>query len=89
MNAVMERWVGTCRGELLGRMLIWNQAQLLRALREFETHHNLHRPHRSLGQSAPLEPAPEPITSSAEIVELNMRRRDRLGSILHEYERAA
>jgi len=40
-------------------MLIWNQAHLLHALREFETHYNLHRPHRSLGQSAPLHPAPE------------------------------
>ena len=33
MNAVMERWVGTCRRELLNRMLIWNQAHLLHALR--------------------------------------------------------
>ena len=38
MNAVMERWVGTCRREPLDRMLIWNQAHLLHALREFETH---------------------------------------------------
>ena len=35
-NAVMERWVQTCRRELLDRTLIWNQAHLLRALREFE-----------------------------------------------------
>jgi len=86
MNAVMERWVGTCRRELLDRMLIWNQAHLVHALREFETHYNLHRPHRSLGQSAPLHPAPEPIDGSAD---MNMRRRDRLGGILHEYEHAA
>jgi len=32
MNAVMERWVGTCRREPLDRMLIWNQAHLLHAL---------------------------------------------------------
>jgi putative transposase len=62
---------------------------LLYALREFETHYNLHRPHRSLNQSAPLRPAPEPITGRADIVDLNVRRRDRLGGILHEYERAA
>jgi hypothetical protein len=29
MNAVIERWVGTCRRELLDRALIWNQAHLL------------------------------------------------------------
>ena len=32
MNAIMERWVQTCRRELLDRTLIWNQAHLLRAL---------------------------------------------------------
>ena len=37
MNAVMERWVRTCRSELLDRTLICNQAHLLHALREFET----------------------------------------------------
>src|SRR5690606_6229727 len=29
MNAVMERWVQTCRRELLDRTLIWNQRHLL------------------------------------------------------------
>ena len=36
MNAVMERWVLTCRRELPGRTLIWNQQHLIHALREFE-----------------------------------------------------
>ena len=36
INAVMERWVLTCRRELLDRALIWNQRHLLHALREFE-----------------------------------------------------
>ncbi|MDL4814031.1 hypothetical protein [Actinomadura opuntiae] len=31
MNAVMERWVQTCRRELLDRTLIWNQRHLLHA----------------------------------------------------------
>jgi len=29
MNAIMERWIRTCRRELLDRTLIWNQQQLL------------------------------------------------------------
>ena len=33
MNAVMERWMRTCRSELLDRTLIWNQAHLLHAPR--------------------------------------------------------
>jgi putative transposase len=36
MNAIMERWVQSCRRELLDRTLIWDQRHLLRALREFE-----------------------------------------------------
>jgi hypothetical protein len=35
-NATCERWVQTCRRELLDRTLIWNQQHLLHALREFE-----------------------------------------------------
>jgi hypothetical protein len=58
-------------------------------LSEFETHYNPHRPHQSLDQSAPLHPMPEPITRSADVVDLNVRRRDRLGGILHEYEHAS
>lgn len=33
MNSIMERWVQTCRHELLDRTLIWNLHHLLRALR--------------------------------------------------------
>jgi transposase InsO family protein len=48
MNAIAERWIGGCRRELLDRTLIWNENHLRRILREYETHHNQHRPHRSL-----------------------------------------
>jgi transposase InsO family protein len=58
MNAVMERWVQTCRRELLDRTLIWNQAHLLHARREFEHFCNEHRPHRTLRAAAPLRPHP-------------------------------
>ena len=34
MNSIMERWVQTCRRELLDRTLIWNQPHLLHALHE-------------------------------------------------------
>ena len=36
MNAIMERWIRTCRTELLDRALIVNQIHLLHALREFK-----------------------------------------------------
>jgi transposase InsO family protein len=60
MNAIAERWIGVCRQELLDRTLIWNQAHPRQILRQYETHHNQHRPHRSLRAAAPLKPLPGP-----------------------------
>lgn len=89
MNAIMERWIRTCRTELLDRTLILNQAHLLHALREFEAFYNHHRTHRALHAAAPLRPLPQPITKAEKLDQLTIRRRDRLGGILHEYHYAA
>jgi putative transposase len=53
MNAIIERWIGGCRRELLDRTLVWNQAHLRQVLSQYETHHNQHRPHCSLHGTAP------------------------------------
>ena len=89
MNSIMERWIQTCRREVLDRTLIWNQPHLLHALRKFEIFYNEHRPHRTLGQAAPLRPLPVPSTDRAQITRLDIRRHDRLGGILREYQHAA
>jgi putative transposase len=89
MNAIMERWVRTCRRELLDRTLIWNQPHLLHALREYEAFYNAHRPHQGIANARPLAPLPEPITKPDQLARLRIRRRDRLGGTLHEYEHAA
>jgi transposase InsO family protein len=83
MNSVMERWVQTCRHELLDRTLIWNQRHLLHALREFEHFYNEHRPHRTLRAAAPLRLLPD-LIDPERIAHMDIRRRDRLGGILHE-----
>jgi hypothetical protein len=89
MNAIMERWIRTCRAELLDRTLILNQAHLLHALREYEQFYNQHRPHRALHAAAPQRPLPPPITKPGQLRHLDIRRRDRLSDILHEYHHAA
>jgi transposase InsO family protein len=89
MNAVMERWVQTCRRELLDRTLIWNQRHLLHALREFESFYNEHRPHQGIANARPLRALPAPITNSGELTQLRIHRRDRLGGVLREYRHAA
>ncbi|MFF0042769.1 integrase core domain-containing protein [Streptomyces mirabilis] len=60
MNSIMERWVQTCRRELLDRTLIRNQHHLLHALRGFERFHNEHRPHQTLANARPPPPAARP-----------------------------
>ncbi len=89
MNAIIERWVRTCRRELLDRTLIWNQRHLLYALRELETFYNEHRAHQGIANARPLKPLPEPITDPDRLARLTIHRRDRLGAILRGYEHAA
>jgi putative transposase len=85
MNAIIERWIGGCRRELLDRTLIWNQAHLLQILRAYEIHHNHHRPHRSLNSAAQLKPLPEPVDLSR----YRVRRRTRTGCLINEYRLVA
>jgi putative transposase len=85
MNAIAERWIGGCRRELLDRTLIWNQAHLRRILRQYETHHNQHRPHRSLDSAAPLKPLPERV----QLEQHRVRRHPHVGGMVNEYRLVA
>jgi hypothetical protein len=82
MNAIIERWVRTCRGELLDRTLIWSQRYLLHALREYEIFYNEHRPHQGIANARPLTPLPAPISDPYRLAHLTIHRRDRLSGVL-------
>ena len=84
MNAIMERWVGSVRRELLDRILIINARHLRKILAEYEAHFNTHRPHRALNQASPLRALPDPVDADIKVI-----RRDRLGGLLHEYAQVA
>ncbi len=86
-NAVAERWVGTLRRECLDWILIVHRRQLDAVLREYVTHYNRHRPHRSLGLRAP-DAAPTQLPA-VRASPRQVQRVDRLGGLLHEYEVAA
>ena len=85
MNAITERWIGGCRRELLDRTLVWNQAHLRQILRQYQTHHNQHRPHRSLHGAAPLKPLPEPVNLDLHRV----RKHAHVGGMINEYRLVA
>jgi putative transposase len=84
MNAIMERWVGSVRRELLDRILIVNARHLRKLLAQYETHFNTRRPHRALSQASPLRALPDPVDADIKVI-----RRDRLGGLLHEYAQVA
>jgi len=67
-NAIAERFIGSVRRELLDRILVINQRHAATVLSEYQQHYNSHRPHRTLGQAAPLRPLPERTTSEANTV---------------------
>jgi putative transposase len=85
MNAITERWIGGCRRELLDRTVVWNLNHLRRILREYEIHHNQHRPHRSLHSAAPLKPLPQPVI----LGQYRVRRQTRTGGMINEYRLVA
>jgi putative transposase len=87
-NAVAERWVGTVRQECLDHLLIAGRRQLVRVLHVYVEHYNRHRPHRGLGLSAP-EPSERCEQADPSAAARQLHRRDVLGGLIHEYERAA
>jgi putative transposase len=86
-NAVAERWVGSVRRECLDQLLIVGCRQLAGVLRVYVEHYNRHRPHRSLGQGTPV-PSMSGAGASAP-ARHQLRRRDTLGGLIHQYEWAA
>jgi transposase InsO family protein len=86
MNSIMERWIGSCRRELLDRMLVWNQRHLMIVLREYEDFYNTHRPHRTLKQAAPLRPLPDGVI---DLDHFRVHGRDHAGGVIHEHRLVA
>jgi putative transposase len=85
MNAIAERWTGGCRRELPDRTPIRNQAHLRPILREYQIHHNRHRPHRSLHSAAPLKPPPEPV----DLDQYRARKQTRADGVINQHHLSA
>jgi transposase InsO family protein len=90
-RAHAERWVGTVRRECLDRLLIVGRRHLQHVVATYTRHYNEHRPHRALAQRPPLSKLrASDKQPTAEVIDLDrLRRRDRLGGLIHEYQLAA
>ncbi|MGH9170694.1 MAG: integrase core domain-containing protein, partial [Acidimicrobiales bacterium] len=80
-NAFAERWVRTVREECLDHLLVCSRGHLESVLAEYVDHYNRAGPHRGLQLAIPK---PRRESDTGEI-----HRRDVLGGIIHEYDRAA
>jgi putative transposase len=86
-NAYAERWVQTVRSECLDWTLVLGRRHLLRLLRAYVRHYNQQRPHRGLALAVP--DVPEHDQHSMPVRPPEVRRRDVLGGLIHEYHRVA
>src|SRR5947207_400245 len=92
-RAQAERSIGSLRRECLDRLLIVSGRHLERVVRVYAQHYNGHRPHRALAQRPPIATQPpangEQVPSGEPVSLHRLKRRDRLGGLLHEYQLAA
>jgi len=56
-NGIVERWIGTCRRELLDHVIVFNELHARRLLNNYVAYYNTDRCHLSLCKDAP-EPRP-------------------------------
>ena len=88
-NAHVERWVGSVRRECLDRLLIVGRRQLEHVVRVYVRHYNRGRPHRALDLRPPDPSTRSSVRADSKPQDLRVRRRDLLGSLIHEYNVAA
>jgi transposase InsO family protein len=82
-NAFAERFVRSIKEECLDRLILFGEASLRRALREYVAHYHTERNHQGVGNElleslTMVSPSEEPL-----------QRRERLGGVLNFYHREA
>ena len=77
-NGVAERWVESCRRDLLDHIIVVNERHLKRLLSEYVRYYHDDRTHLGLSKETPGGAAKVRVVSHA-----------RLGGLHHRYDRAA
>ena len=81
-NGIAERWVGSCRRELLDHIIPIDERHLKRLLSEYIRYHHEDRTHLGLGKGTPNG-------RSRAIPSGRVLSHERLGGLHHRYDRAA
>jgi transposase InsO family protein len=80
-NGLAERWVGSCRREILDHVIPLNEAHLRRLVRDYVTYYQEDRIHDSLGKDTPNKrPVERKPARNATVISI-----PRLGGLHHRY----
>jgi transposase InsO family protein len=80
-NGVAERWVGSCRTELLDHVIVFNEAHSRRLVREYLRYYHEDRTHDGLGKDTPVKrPMERRKTAESRVVAM-----PRVGGLHHRY----
>jgi hypothetical protein len=81
-NDVAERWIESCRRDLLDQIIAMSERHLKRLLSEYVCYYQEDRTHLGLGKGTPN-------WRSREIASGRVVSEERLGGLHHRYDRAA
>ena len=80
-NGTAERWVGSCRREILDHVIALNERHLLRLMRDYANYHHQDRIHDSLEKDTPNKrPVEQKPIAGASVISM-----PRLGGLHHRY----
>jgi transposase InsO family protein len=82
-NPYAERFIGSIRRECLDHLIVLNEMQLRRILREYFAYYNEVRPHQSLEKNSPLRREIE-LPNKGRVISI-----PQVGGLHHRYRRAA
>ncbi len=81
-NPVAERWIGSCRREMLDHVVVFGERHAVQLVRSFVDHYHADRGHMGLGGNVPdRRPVISKPSAAAEVVSLS-----RVGGLHHRYE---
>ena len=80
-----ERWVKSVKDECLSKLILFGEASLRRALREYLVHHHAERNHKGKANVLLFPTVKDPQYRS----DVSVRCRERLGGLLKYYHREA
>jgi len=81
-NGFAERWIGSCRRELLDHLIALNEVHLHRLIRDYVSYYHADRIHDSLEKDAPaMRPLSARMGESARVISF-----PRIGGLHHRYD---